>query len=105
MANLAEALARCTGFQWDAGNVDKNWALHRVAHAGAEQVFFNRPLLVVADDAHSQGEARLGALGQTNDGRRLFIVLTIRDRLIRVISARDQSRQERRIYAQAQTQE
>jgi uncharacterized DUF497 family protein len=105
VADLVETLARCTGFQWDAGNADKNWELHRVSRAEAEQVFFNRPILVVSDNQHSQREPRLAALGQTNEGRRLFIVFTIRDPLIRVISARDQSRQERRIYAQAQAQE
>ena len=105
MPGFPENLADCTGFQWDAGNADKNWALHRVSRAEAEQVFFNRPILVVADTKHSQREARLAALGQTNEGRRLMIVFTIRGALIRVISARDQSREERRVYDQAQTQE
>ena len=105
MADFPENLAGCTGFQWDAGNSDKNWELHRVSRAEAEQVFFNRPILVVADAKHSQRETRLGALGQTNEGRRLMIVFTIREMAIRVISARDQSRGERRVYDQAQIEE
>ena len=105
MAGFPEKLAECTGFQWDTGNSDKNWELHRVSRAEAEQVFFNRPILVVADTKHSQRETRLGALGQTTEGRRLMIVFTIREKLIRVVSARDQSRGERRVYDQAQTQE
>jgi uncharacterized DUF497 family protein/predicted DNA binding CopG/RHH family protein len=88
VAEFPDNLAQCTGFQWDAGNADKNWQLHRVTRAEAEQVFFNRPILVVADPKHSQFEARLAALGQTNEGRRLLIVFTIREDLIRVISAR-----------------
>ncbi|MFI5307502.1 MAG: BrnT family toxin [Polyangiales bacterium] len=103
MATFHENLAECTGFQWDAGNSEKNWDLHHVSRAEAEQVFFNRPILVASDAAHSQQEARYAALGRTNDGRRLTIVFTVRETQVRVISARDQSRDERRIYEQAQT--
>jgi uncharacterized DUF497 family protein len=103
VATFPENLAECTGFQWDAGNSEKNWDLHRVSRAEAEQVFFNRPILVASDAAHSQEEARYAALGRTNDGRRLTIVFTVRETQVRVISARDQSRQERRIYEQAET--
>ena len=96
-------LADCTGFRWDSGNVVKNWALHRMSQSECEQPFFNRPLLVVADESHSQREARYAALGQTNAGRTLALVFTIRGTLIRVISARDMSRRERRLYEQAQS--
>ncbi len=93
-------LAQCTGFQWDVGNADKNRDLHQVSQGECEQVFFNRPLLVAPDVEHSQREPRYAALGQTNAGRRLAVVCTIRGTLVRVISARDMSRQERRIYEQ-----
>ena len=106
MAEFPENLAQCTGFQWDASNSDKNWELHHVSRAEAEQVFFNRPILVASDPKHSGLEPRFAALGQTNDRRRLLLIFTIREStLIRVISARDQSREERRIYAQAQAKE
>lgn len=56
-------------------------------------------LSVVADDlAHSAVEPRYYVLGQTDAGRRLFIVFTIRRRRIRIISARDMSPKERRAY-------
>lgn len=100
-----EEFANCQGFQWDSGNADKNWDLHRVSRAEAEQVFFNRPILVVLDVTHAQHELRYAALGQTDQGRRLMLVFTLRERLIRVISARDQHRQERRVYGQAQTKD
>jgi uncharacterized DUF497 family protein len=103
VAAFPENLAECTGFQWDSGNADKNWELHRVSKAEAEQVFFNRPILVASDTKHSEQEPRYAALGQTNEGRRLMIIFTVRETLVRVISARDQSRQERRIYEQAET--
>jgi len=87
---LAEELARCTGFQWDAGNAGKN--------RECEQVFFQRPIRIAADPGHSQDEPRFAALGRTAEGRRLTVVFTIRDTWIRVISARPMSRRERRLY-------
>jgi uncharacterized DUF497 family protein len=57
---------------------------------------------VASDLRHSIEEPRYAALGQTDAGRQLSIVFTLRDTLVRVISARDMSRPERRIYEQAQ---
>ena len=68
--------------------------------AEAEQLFFNTPLLMLEDSAHSTSETRLHALGKTDEGRRLHITFTLRamGTLIRVISARDMHRNERRFY-------
>ena len=54
--------------------------------------------MVAADAKHSQHEDRYYALGWTSAGRRLFVVFTMRGTLVRVISARDMSRKERRVY-------
>jgi hypothetical protein len=35
--------------QWDEGNAAKNWTLHQVNQAEAEQAFFNRPVMVAPD--------------------------------------------------------
>jgi uncharacterized DUF497 family protein len=85
-------------FQWDDGNADKNWRRHRVSQSEAEQMFFNKPILITSDSGHSRTEARLFALGRTDAGRRLAVVFTIRGDAVRVISARPMSRQERRVY-------
>jgi uncharacterized DUF497 family protein len=98
MSGFPDILADCTGFQWDGGNADKNWERHRVSQGECEQVFFQRPLRIARDTAHSHGERRYAVLGQTAVGRRLTLVITIRGTLIRVISARDMSRRERRLY-------
>jgi len=60
-------------------------------------------LLVLADEKHSQAEARYHALGKTDDSRLLHITFTLRSdsTLIRVISARDMHRKERNIYEQS----
>lgn len=89
-----------TGFDWDQGNREKNWIRHQVTDGECEEVFFNQPLLVLPDERHSQAEMRYYALGQTNAGRLLFVVFTVRQSLLRVISARDMSRKERRIYGE-----
>jgi uncharacterized protein len=96
--NWEERLAGCEGFQWDPANAEKIWARHQVAPVESEEVFFNRPLVVRDDETHSVSEERLYALGQTDGGRLLFVAFTIRGRLIRVISARDMSRKERKVY-------
>lgn len=89
------------GFDWDAGNMDKNRTKHQVSNSECEEPFFNLPLLLSDDIKHSQVEKRYYALGQTNDDRRLFIVFTIRENKIRVISARDMNQKEGNIYAKA----
>ena len=86
------------GFEWDEGNLDKSEQKHDVTYLESEQVFFNEPLLVYSDERHSNREERYFVLGQTDKGRRLFVVFTIRKKLIRVISARDMSRKEKNIY-------
>ena len=93
---------RIVGFDWDSGNDAKSAAKHGVSAAESEEIFFNQPLLVVGDPAHSRDEARLHALGVTHAGRRLQITFTLRadGTLIRVISAHDMSDRERRRYEQ-----
>lgn len=92
------------GFEWDAGNERKSVDKHGVSQAEAEQMFFNEPLFVLADDKHSNDELRLHALGRTDSGRLLQVSFTLRegDTRIRVISARAMSRKEREFYEQAE---
>jgi len=88
------------GFDWDEGNKQKNWDKHQVDYTECEQVFFNKPLIISEDVKHSSQEQRYYALGQSDINRTLFIVFTVRNNKIRVISARDQSKKERMIYEQ-----
>lgn len=102
---MTDDLSQCRGFQWDEGNIEKNWVQHRVSQGEAEQVFFNRPLVVVEGEQRTEFTRRYYALGQTDARRLLFIVCTIRDDLIRVISARPMSRRERRVYEHAKKED
>ena len=101
MRDPRHVLDECTGFEWDDGNSEKNRVTHGVACGEAEEVFFNVPLILDPDRKHSGVEDRYYGLGVTNVGRTLLFVFTIRGELVRVISARDMSRRERRVYEQA----
>ena len=95
-------LLQCTGFEWDQGNIEKNWQKHKVSPIECEQVFFNQPLIILGDPKHSILEKRYAAFGQTDTGRKLAIIFTKRTKLLRVISARDMNRRERKFYEQKQ---
>ena len=91
-------LGQYEGFQWDIGNIDKNFIKHNVSNTECEEVFFNKPLIINLDENHLQEEVRYYILGKTNEDRKLFLVFTTRNSLIRVISARDMNKKERTVY-------
>jgi uncharacterized protein len=100
--DIYDRLARCEGFDWDAGNAPKVQQWREVEPGECEQAFLSEPLLVAADLGHSQHEERWRALGGTLNGRRLYLVFTLRQgSLIRVLAARDMNRKEREAYEQA----
>jgi uncharacterized DUF497 family protein len=94
--------SRIEGFEWDTGNEHKSADKHGVTRLEAEQLFFKRPLLVVADSKHSIGEPRFHALGHSDAGRFLQATFTLRsdNPRLRVISVRQMSRKERLYYEQ-----
>ncbi len=102
MKDWSDILGSLEGFEWDEGNIKKNWEKHRVSHVECEEIFFNDPIIVKKDASHSIGEDRYFVLGRTDTGRLLFIVFTVRGAKIRIISARDMNRRERRVYEQIQ---
>ncbi len=87
-------------FDWDQFNIEKNRKKHEVEPYECEEVFFNEPY-VATDEKHSCNEERYYSLGKTYSERLLFVVFTVRDNKIRVISARDMTIKERRLYYEA----
>lgn len=85
------------GFDWDEGNLNKNRFKHNVEKNECEEAFYGK-VYIQPDLKHSTKEKRYYILVQTIAGRYLFISFTIRNNLIRVISARDQNKKERSIY-------
>lgn len=98
MIMIADILSKCTGFEWDKHNSEKIKTKHYVTPVECEQVFFNLPVIASADEKHSETENRFYVLGQTDSGRTLFLVFTLRKDKLRVISARDMNKKERRVY-------
>ena len=78
------------GFDWDDGNRDK-CAGHGVSTDEIEALFAGTAV-ILPDEAHSWTETRFKAIGQTAQGRHVFVVFTIRalggSLYIRPISAR-----------------
>lgn len=88
------------GFDWDQGNLE-HVKKHKVGAIECEEVFFNKPSIVNEDETHSQAEERFRIYGQTNKNRLLFVIFTIRNNRIRVISARNQNKKERKEFQEA----
>jgi len=95
---MKDTFADFVGFQWDPGNSNKNLLKHNVQNWECEQIFFNKPLLVLEDPGHSVTEKRWAGFGKTDSGRLLVVVFTKRGNLLRVISARDMKSKERKFY-------
>lgn len=86
-------------FEWDEYNKTKIRLKHNTTPEDAEQTFFNERIIIF-DQKHSAIEQRYQLLGMNNSNRVLFIVFTIRNNKIRVISARSASKKERSMYDQ-----
>ena len=86
-------------FEWDKGNIIKNYEKHNVTNQEAEELFSNEPFIISEDIGHStKQEKRFQGLGKTKLGRMLFISFTIRTKKVRVISVRDMSKREEVTY-------
>lgn len=95
---MENSISRFAGFQWDGGNINKNFVKHNIQNWECEQVFFNKPILVLEDLGHSVAENRWAAFGRTDLGRLLVVIFTKRGSLLRVISARDMNGKEKKFY-------
>lgn len=96
--NFEDLLEGALEFEWDSGNIDKNWKSHLVHDEEAEEIFSNEPKMLGIDKKHSEIEERYYCLGVTHQNRKLFVSFTLRKYKVRIISARDMSKKERRIY-------
>ncbi len=88
------------GFDWDSGNRDK-CQKHGLLIAEIEDVF-SRPVVVLPAKENAQGEQRFCAIGATVDGRKVFVVFTLRKHgngvRIRPVSARYMHKKEVESY-------
>lgn len=85
-------------FEWDRNKAATNQQKHRVSFEEAATVF-NDPLAVIFDDeGHLIEEIREIIIGHSTNNRLLLVSFTERDDSIRIISARQATRLERKDY-------
>lgn len=89
-------------FEWDKGNIDKNFVRHKVTNREAEEIFNNEQKFIIEDVKHSLSEKRYMIWGVSNKRRQLSVFFTLRKDKIRIISAREMNKKERREYEKVQ---
>jgi uncharacterized protein len=89
-------------FEWDPRKDAENQRKHRVSFEEAESVFSDEHALLIDDPEHSTTEARFVLLGLSIRFRVLLVVHSYREQaaVIRIISARRATKQERSRYDQ-----
>jgi uncharacterized DUF497 family protein len=89
-------------FEWDPRKAEENLAKHGVPFEEAVMVFMD-PLARIHDDPdHSRLEAREIMVGTSDKKRLLMVSYTENADRIRLISAREATKQEREDYEEAQ---
>lgn len=84
-------------FIWDSNNVS-HIAEHDVLPNEAEEALTDPNRLSTPSYRGADGERRTRATGETEDGRLLVVVFTVRDGAIRVVTARPVTPSERIAY-------
>jgi uncharacterized protein len=85
-------------FEWDDNKAESNAVKHGITFEEAVTVFDDPDLLFTQDSQHSQGEEREWAIGATENGSIVVVVFTMRDKQIRIISARIATKREYQRY-------
>lgn len=85
-------------FEWDDAKAEANLQKHSVSFAEAMTVFADPLSLTGYDPSHSEDEDRYLTMGLSSSGRLVLVSHTDRDGAIRLISAREASRRERKDY-------
>ncbi len=89
-------------FDWDSSKAASNLVNHRVSFEEAATVFGD-PLSETYDDPdHSIAERRFIIIGTSEQRRLLFVSHTDDGQMIRIISAREPTRGERKYYEENQ---
>ena len=88
-------------FEWNALKAAGNLRKHGVSFDEAASVFFD-PLSATGDDPdHPLAEERFVTFGMSSSGRLLVVAHTEQNDAIRIISARQATRAERKLYEES----
>ena len=85
-------------FEWDDAKAESNEEKHGVTFAEAMTIFADTLSVTGYDPRHSDEEDRFLTMGMSVEGRLLVVSHTDRSDAVRIISAREASRRERKDY-------
>jgi hypothetical protein len=85
-------------FEWDTAKAEQNLAKHGVSFEEATTALRDPLSATGPDPDHSLGEERFVTFGVSSRGRLLVVAHTGHEDIIRIISAREATRPERKIY-------
>lgn len=92
-------------FEWSAAKAKANVQKHGVSFDEAATVFLDPLALTFPDPDHSGGEEREITIGHTTGRRVVFVSHNLRGDRIRIMSARQATRRERRQYEEGTSNE
>lgn len=87
-------------FEWNPDKAVANFKKHGVPFTEAATVFGDPLSITFPDPAHSINESRHITIGLSRNGRLLILAHTDRNKRLRIISAREATRKEKRFYEQ-----
>lgn len=93
-----DAILCYVDYEWDQEKAASNLEKHGVSFEEAGTVFSDPLYVDFYDPDHSVDEHRYLIIGQSTQGRLLIVSYTERDKVLRLISAREVTSSERRAY-------
>jgi hypothetical protein len=100
MTDIDEGGVFLMEYDWDNKKAETNLSKHGITFEEAKTVFEDPLYVDFYDPDHSLGEHRFILLGQSAQGRLLFVSYMERGNGIRLISAREATLSERKAYEQ-----
>jgi uncharacterized DUF497 family protein len=88
-------------FEWDAGKAARNLTKHGLSFQEAATVLGDPLSVTFADPDHSRSEDRFITIGHTRRGRLVLVAHADRGTNVRIISAREATTRERKIYEES----
>ena len=85
-------------FEWDRKKAKKNSKIHGITFDEAGTAFRDPLSLAIYDPLHSDREDRFVLIGSSHKNRLLVVVHTERGDHIRIISARNANKKEKKYY-------
>ena len=85
-------------FEWDEDKAEANLRKHGVSFEEAKTVFSDPLSISIDDPQHSRGEHRYIDIGLSSEERLLVVVYSEGEDVIRLISSREATRREWKVY-------